>query len=73
MVEITNLYLPPYMEQAKALLTSKTFILAVLQAVAGVIVIFSTAYPAAGGLLMAKSVVDIILRLYTTQPIGRIM
>lgn len=58
---------------AKALIASKTFKLAALQAVAGVIVIFATAYPAVGGLVIAKSVIDIILRLYTSQPIGSVV
>lgn len=57
----------------KSLVTSKTFILAVLQAATGVIVVFATAYPGAGWLLVAKSLVDIVLRLYTTQSIGRIV
>ncbi len=58
---------------AKTLVTSKTFLLAVLQAVIGMVVVFSTAYPAAGWLLTAKSVLDVVLRLYTSQPIGRIV
>ena len=53
----------------KSLFQSRTFWLAVLQAVAGIVVVFSTAYPTVGGLLVAKSIVDIILRVVTTQPV----
>jgi hypothetical protein len=45
----------------------------IAQAVAGAIVIFSTAYPAAGWLVIAKSIIDIVLRMQTTQSIGSIM
>lgn len=61
------------MNQAKALVTSKTFILAVLQTLVAGIVIFSTSYPDAGWLLIAKSVIDIVLRMYTSQPISGIV
>lgn len=57
----------------KTLVTSKTFWLAVLQGIIGLVVVFSTSYPDAGWLLTAKSVLDIVLRLYTSQPIGRIV
>lgn len=53
----------------KSLLQSKTFWIAVLQAVAGIAVVFSTAYPAVGSLLIAKSVIDVILRVVTTTTI----
>lgn len=56
----------------KALIASNTFQLAALQAVAGAIVIFATAYPQLGWIAVAKSIVDIILRLKTTAPIGSI-
>lgn len=49
----------------KSLYSSKTFWLAVVQALIGVIVAFSTAYPALGGLVIAKSIADIILRIVT--------
>lgn len=57
---------------AKSLLTSKTFWLAFIQAVGGVVVVFSTSYPEVGWLVMLKSGVDIMLRVYTTKPIGSI-
>lgn len=60
------------MEQTKALITSKTFAIALLQAALGAVVAFSSAYPEVGGLMIAKSVLDIVLRVYTTQPVGGI-
>lgn len=36
-----------------------------IQGVTGVLVAFSTAYPAVGGLIVAKSITDIILRIVT--------
>jgi uncharacterized membrane protein len=53
----------------KSLLKSKVFWLAVVQAVAGVIVVFQSSYPEVGGLLVAKSLVDIVLRVITTVQI----
>lgn len=53
----------------KSLFSTKTFWLAVAQALAGVVVVFATAYPGVGGLLVAKSAVDIFLRAITTQPV----
>lgn len=61
------------MQNAKALFTSKTFLLALIQGAIGMIVVFSSSYPAAGWLLTAKSILDIVLRLYTTQPIGSVI
>lgn len=54
----------------KSIFKSRTFWLAVAQAVLGAIVVFSTQYPDVGWLLTAKSVVDITLRFLTTQPAG---
>lgn len=50
----------------KTLIQSKTFWLAVVQAIAGAAIVFSTAYPQAGWLVIAKSVVDIVLRVLST-------
>ena len=50
----------------KSIFTSKTFWIAVIQAVIGIVVVFSDAYPAIGGLIIAKSVLDVILRTVTT-------
>ena len=58
------------MDSAKALVTSKTFLLAILQAAIAVIIVFETSYPGAGWLLGVKSILDIVLRIYTVQPIG---
>lgn len=57
----------------KTLLESRTFWLAVVQAVSGVVVVFSTAYPAVGGLLFAKSLLDIFLRAVTTATIESVV
>ena len=54
----------------KSIFTSKTFWLAVVQAVVGAVGIFNTAYPSVGWLLVAKSVVDVVLRFVTTQPVS---
>lgn len=53
----------------KSIFQSRTFWVAVIQAVIGVVGVFATAYPALGGMLVAKSFLDIVLRLATTQPI----
>jgi hypothetical protein len=53
----------------KSLFSSKTFWLAVVQAILGIVVIFSTTYPDVGWLLTAKSVLDIVLRFTTTTPV----
>ncbi len=53
----------------KSIFSSRTFWLAVGQAVVGVIAVFASAYPALGFLVVAKSVLDIVLRMYTTTPI----
>lgn len=58
------------MIQAKSLFQSKTFWVAVIQAVIAVIVVFSTNYPSIGWFLAAKSILDVVLRLATTQPIA---
>lgn len=61
------------MQATKSLIQTKTFWIAVLQAVVGIIGIFSNTYPTTGWLLTAKSVLDVVNRLYTTQPVGRIV
>lgn len=54
----------------KSLLQSKTFWLATVQAVAGALVIYSTAYPQIGILVILKSGLDIGLRIYTKEQVG---
>lgn len=56
----------------KSLVESKTFWLAAAQALTGILVVFATAYPDAGYLLVAKSIVDIVLRLATTTTINTV-
>jgi uncharacterized membrane protein len=52
----------------KSIFESKVFWLAVAQAVVGVLVVFTSAFPEVGGLVIAKSVADIVLRLITVEP-----
>ena len=54
----------------KSILQSKTFWVAVLQAVAGIVAVFYSSYPAVGELLVAKSALDVILRVVTSTAIG---
>ena len=54
----------------KKLLHSKTFWLAVSQAVGAVLIVALTELDMMGGVLVVKSVVDIILRLSTDTKIG---
>ena len=54
----------------KSLLQSKTFWVAVLQALAGIVAVFYSSYPAVGELLVAKSALDVILRVVTSTAIG---
>lgn len=44
--------------------------MALAQAFAGVVVVFQTAYPEVGVLVLLKSVADVLLRLDTKQQIG---
>lgn len=63
------------MNDAKALIHSKAFWVAVCQALLGMFAVFSATYPAletVGALAIVKSVLDIYLRMNTTQPIGGI-
>jgi len=46
---------------------SKTMILAIAQAISGLLVAVGTEYPEAGGILLAKSAVDVVLRVLTTK------
>lgn len=58
---------------AKSLIASRTFWIAVVQAAIAVVIVFDTQYPNIGILLMAKSVLDIVLRVITTATIGGIV
>lgn len=55
---------------AKSIFASKTFWLAVLQAIVGAVVVFHGVYPMIGWLVLAKSVLDVIVRYFTTVPIA---
>ena len=61
------------MNEAKSLVGSKTFQLAFVQAVIAIVVIFSSAYPEAGWLLIGKSFLDVLLRYITTQPVTSVL
>lgn len=53
----------------KSWITSRTVWLAILQSVAGIVVIFMTNFPGIGWLAIVKSIVDIALRFDTQAPI----
>lgn len=53
----------------KSIFHSKTFWLATIQAVAGVVTVFATTYPSVGFLLIVKSIVDMCLRMTTTTQV----
>jgi hypothetical protein len=58
--------------KTKKLLQSKTFYVAVIQAIIGIVVVFTSTYPelqAVGGVAVAKSILDILLRTLTSMPI----
>lgn len=54
---------------SKSVFLSKTFLLAVLQAVAGLVMYFAGVYPEIGLLMQAKSVIDVIIRILTDKPV----
>ncbi len=54
----------------KSLFASRVFWVAIIQACVGSVVIFQQAYPQAGFLLVVKSALDIILRIYTYKAIS---
>jgi len=58
------------MNNVKSVFLSKTFQLAALQAVAGGLLIFAGTYPTLGWIAIAKSFVDIVLRMMTVQPVS---
>jgi hypothetical protein len=58
--------------KTKTLLQSKVFWLAIIQAVIGVIAVFTTTYPelqVIGGVAVVKSILDVLLRTVTQLPI----
>ena len=55
--------------ETKPIYQSKTFWLAVAQAVAGIITIFASTYDSVGWLIIAKSAVDTYMRYVTTTAV----
>lgn len=51
----------------KSIFKSKTFWIALAQSLVGALAIFNETYPEIGLLLMAKSVLDVVIRIYTTE------
>lgn len=51
----------------KSIFSSKTFWLAIAQAIIGGVVAIDTTHPAVGLLLIGKSVIDVVVRYMTTQ------
>jgi hypothetical protein len=52
----------------KSIFATRTFWIAAIQAVVAVVVTFATQYPDVGWLLFLKSILDIVVRLYTSRP-----
>lgn len=53
----------------KPIWKSKTFYVALIQALAGFLVIFETSYPEFGVIAVMKSFLDVALRVVTVMPI----
>ena len=63
-------------EQGKALLRSRTVWLAVIQGLAGVFVAIASVDPSlktGGVVLVLKSIIDILVRVETTEPIKKLV
>ncbi len=56
-------------EKAKSILKSKTFMVAVLQALLGILAAVEMQSPGIGAVAVGKSILDIALRLVTSQPV----
>ena len=56
--------------EAKKWYTSKTLWIAVIQGLAGVVAIVATDYPQLGSIAIAKSILDLLLRMVTDKPIS---
>ena len=57
------------LKKIKNLFKSKTFWLAATQGVLGVLVVVSTEVPELGWIAVAKSILDVALRLATGEPV----
>jgi len=53
----------------KSIWLSKTLWIALLQGILGVVVVIGTSAPDLGWLLVAKSVLDMVIRFLTIQPV----
>ena len=53
----------------KNIISSRTFWLAVAQAVVGGVAVIDKVHPTVGIILIVKSVIDVILRYLTTEPV----
>ena len=53
----------------KSIFTSKTFIVACLQGILGIIIAVNSIQPELGQIIIVKSVLDIILRYITESPV----
>lgn len=58
------------MDTSKPWYESKVIWLAVLQMIAGIVVVLITKYPAVGWITVAKSIIDIMIRFATDLPIA---
>lgn len=58
------------MKIIKQALKSKTIRIALLQAIIGFVIILQSEYDAVGGIVMVKSVLDMMLRSWTTTSLG---
>jgi len=54
----------------KSIFLSKTFWVAVLQAAVGILVVVGTSAPDIGWIMVAKSILDVILRVISTGPVS---
>ena len=55
--------------QTKSILLSKTVWLAILQAILGIVVAVGSQIPTVGWLMVVKSIIDVLIRVITTQPV----
>ena len=56
----------------KNLLKSKTFWFAVVKGIAGIVAVVQLENPTIGGLAIASSIIDVILRFLTSEPITKL-
>ena len=66
---IAGLLLQINLINMKSLFTSRTFWVAVIQAIVGIVVVSLTQLDMVGYVAIVKSIADVILRLVTTEPV----